>query len=236
MGLTDFEQITRYLHFSDPAITESDDKMFKMGGLFDIFNLQSEKSWELGPHVDVDEAMVPFKGRAPCKQYMPMKPKKRGLKLWCLNDSSNGFFYKINIYRGRHEAKSRPSIFSVGEWAVVALLLLANLKEGAILYCDRYFTSVKLLLWMLKHKLYCVGTAQVSKKAGDKSSSNFPGKYKMKNSTVTAKGTCKGGGFNKATAALCIQDTKVVCYLPSAFGLKVTGGSVRRKQKKMVGH
>ena len=58
----------------------------------------------------------------------------------------------------------------------------------------------------------------------------------MKNSTATAKGTCKGGGFNRATAVLCIQDTKVVCYLSSAFGLKVTGGSVRRKQKKMVGH
>ena len=54
----------------------------------------------------------------------------------------------------------------------------------------------------------------------------------MKNSTATSKGTCKGGFYNRAIAALYMQDTKAVCYLSSAFGLKVTGGSVRRKQKK----
>ena len=214
MGLTDFEQITKYLHFADPGITESEDKMFKMGGLFDIFNVQSEKSWELGKHVDVDEAMVPFKGRAPCKQYMPLKPKKRGLKLWCLNDSSNGFFYKINIYRGRHEAKFRPSIFSVGEWAVVALLLLANLKDGTILYCDRYFTTFKLLMFMLKRKLYCVGTAQVSKKKDKKSSSRFPSKYKLKESTVRAKGTSKGGSTRAVLLRLLFKTPRSSAICP----------------------
>jgi len=232
MGLTDFEQITRYLHFTPPTQLAGADKMWKMGGLIEKFNIQSASAWELGRHVDVDEAMVPFKGRAPCKQYLPLKPKKRGLKLWCLNDSSNGYFYQINIYRGRHESSTRPSMFSVGEWAVVALVLLANLKAGTIVYCDRYFTTVKLLLWLLKRQIYCVGTAQVSKKKDTESSSGFPRKYKMKNSTVTAKGTRTGGTCHGMIAALGLQDTKVVYYLSSAFGLGITTKKVRRKQKK----
>jgi hypothetical protein len=32
----------------------------------------------------VDESMVQFNGRFSMKQYMPMKPVKRGYKVWCL--------------------------------------------------------------------------------------------------------------------------------------------------------
>lgn len=31
----------------------------------------------------INEAMVSFKGRNAMKQYMPMKPTKRGFKVWC---------------------------------------------------------------------------------------------------------------------------------------------------------
>ena len=38
-----------------------------------------------------DEAIVHFKGRSSLKQYLPMKPTKRGLQVWVRADSSNGF-------------------------------------------------------------------------------------------------------------------------------------------------
>jgi hypothetical protein len=34
----------------------------------------------------VDESIIVFKGRSVLKQYNPMKPIKRGYKLWCLAD------------------------------------------------------------------------------------------------------------------------------------------------------
>lgn len=39
----------------------------------------------------MDEAMVKYKGHTSLKQYMPMKPIKRGIKMWCSADSHSGY-------------------------------------------------------------------------------------------------------------------------------------------------
>ena len=54
------------------------------------------------PHCDVsiDEAMIPFKGRSSMKQYLPMKPVKRGFKVWAIADARNGYMYYLNVYTG----------------------------------------------------------------------------------------------------------------------------------------
>ena len=44
--------------------------------------------------------MIPFKGRLSMKQYMPLKPVKRGIKVCECADSSNGFVCAINVYTG----------------------------------------------------------------------------------------------------------------------------------------
>ena len=41
--------------------------------------------------------MVGFKG---LEQYMPMKPTKRGYKIWCLCDSTNGYLSNFEVYAG----------------------------------------------------------------------------------------------------------------------------------------
>ena len=45
------------------------------------------------PHKEnaIDEAMVPFKGRSSLKQYVPLKPVRRGFKIWVKADSNNGY-------------------------------------------------------------------------------------------------------------------------------------------------
>ena len=35
------------------------------------------------------------------KQYMPKKPIKRGIKVWVLGDSSNGYFFRLDVYTGK---------------------------------------------------------------------------------------------------------------------------------------
>ena len=55
------------------------------------------------PHreVAVDEATIKFQGRSSLKQYMPQKPIKRGIKVWVLGDSHNGFFVDFVVYTGK---------------------------------------------------------------------------------------------------------------------------------------
>ena len=51
----------------------------------------------------IDEAMIKFQGRSSLKQYMPQKPIKRGIKVWVLADSRNGYFSRLEIYTGKKE-------------------------------------------------------------------------------------------------------------------------------------
>ena len=52
------------------------------------------------PHCEtaVDEAIIKFHGRSSIKQYKPKKPIKRGIKVWGLADSNNGYFYAIKVW------------------------------------------------------------------------------------------------------------------------------------------
>ena len=49
----------------------------------------------------IDEAMIPFQGRSSLKQYMPAKPVKQGIKVWCHADSHNGYLCEFQVYIGR---------------------------------------------------------------------------------------------------------------------------------------
>ena len=51
--------------------------------------------------VSIDEAMIHFKDRSTLKQYMPMKPIKRGLKVWTLADGTTGYITQFEVYTGK---------------------------------------------------------------------------------------------------------------------------------------
>ena len=52
-------------------------------------------------NVSIDEAMIPFKGRSSLKQYMPLKPIKRGIKVWTMADAVTGYISQFEIYTGK---------------------------------------------------------------------------------------------------------------------------------------
>ena len=68
---------------------------------------------EYGEFVTIDETMVRYK-RMYClaRQYMPKKPVKWGVKVWCTADSKSKFIYDFDIYCGTTQAtlESRASI------------------------------------------------------------------------------------------------------------------------------
>ena len=49
--------------------------------------------------VSIDESMILYKGRHSIKQYNPMKPMKRGYKLWVRADM-DGYISKFDVYQG----------------------------------------------------------------------------------------------------------------------------------------
>ena len=103
MGRNQFQSILSHLHLNDNSKmpqrgSPNFDRLYKVRPLFEIVKTNSYQ-----PHqqMAVDEAMILFKGRSSIKQFMPLKPIKRGCKAWCACDYLNGFMYNINMYTGR---------------------------------------------------------------------------------------------------------------------------------------
>ncbi|XP_055910882.1 uncharacterized protein LOC129945247 [Eupeodes corollae] len=93
------------------------------------------------PFESSDESMTEFKGRSSLKQYMPLKPTKRGIKMWLRCDALSGYTYDFNIYSGHEEQVLKGTL---GERVVNTLA--ETIKEKDVRLCfDRFFTSIHLL-------------------------------------------------------------------------------------------
>ena len=126
--------------------------------------------------VAVDEAMIKFQGRSSLKQYMPMKPIKRGIKVcvitytctlvnvphihylqqvWVLADSCNGYFWQVEVYTGRKERSEQ------GLGYRVVRDLTADLKgRNHQVYCDNFFTTTNLVEELAADNIFSCGTAR----------------------------------------------------------------------------
>ena len=79
-----FHELHRYLHFVDNSTLASPrspeyDRLGKVRPLVETLAERVAAVYEPGKEVSIDEAMIPFKGRSCLKQYMPLKPVKRGI-------------------------------------------------------------------------------------------------------------------------------------------------------------
>jgi hypothetical protein len=86
--------------------------------------------------------MAKFKGRSTLKQFLPLKPIKRGIKIWMRCDAKSGYTYDLNIYKGKEEICKKNSL---GE-RVVKKLASTIKSSNVVLAFDRFFTSAKLLV------------------------------------------------------------------------------------------
>ena len=91
-------------------------------------------------------------GRSALKQYMPLKPVKRGMKVWLVAESSTGYFLDLQVYVGKEG--------EVGEHALgerVVLELTEKFKgKGYRVFCDNFFSSLRLFQLLHSHNYICM--------------------------------------------------------------------------------
>ena len=86
-------------------------------------------------------------------QYMPLKPTKRGFKVWERADSVTGYMCDFEVYTGKADTPEKY----LGEKVVKKLtrpLVVGNYHT----YCDNFFTTVKLFEDLLEDGVYACGT------------------------------------------------------------------------------
>ena len=159
-----FREISRYLHFvdNDHLAPRSDplyDRLGKVRPLIEHISERFESVYKPSKNLAVDEAMIKFQGRSSLKQYMPKKPIKRGIKVWVLGDSSNGYFSKFKVYTGKQEAREN----GLGEHVVKTLTRGLETKKHHVFF-DNFFTSTNLLEDLHKDGIYGCGTLREDRK------------------------------------------------------------------------
>ncbi len=107
-----YTEISRYLHFVDnstvlPRTSPAYDRLGKIRPILKHLQSQFSAVYTPGRDLAIDEAMIKFQGRSSMKQYMPMKPIKRGIKVWVLANSTNGYFSRIEVYTGKKRKYNR---------------------------------------------------------------------------------------------------------------------------------
>lgn len=87
MSRTRYLKINQYLHFNDsskakPRGHAQHDKLFHIRPLINKPTDTFASAYAPNRENAIDEALIKFKGCLAFKQYMPVKPAKRGIKVW----------------------------------------------------------------------------------------------------------------------------------------------------------
>ena len=156
-----FRDISRYLHFADnstiiPRGNPGHDRLGKIRPVLTHFCERFSTLYNPPRELSVDEAMIKFQGRSSLKQYMPMKPIKRGIKVWVLADSVSGYFSRLEVYSGKQNNQVETGL---GSRVVRSLSADFHGKYHHIIF-DNYFTGYQLLEDLLEVGAYGCGTAR----------------------------------------------------------------------------
>ena len=76
-----YEQLSRYLHCSNPGIADSGDKLHKVRLLIWVLQENFPKLFRPWKNLSIDEAMIQFDCRLLRKQYLPKKPVRSGVSV-----------------------------------------------------------------------------------------------------------------------------------------------------------
>lgn len=88
-----FQLLASKLYFAEPQKPNDATKTFYIDEMVDCMKAAFQCSQQDSPRQAINEGI-----RSSLKQYMPLKPVKRGIKLRC--DSITEYCYNLNVYRG----------------------------------------------------------------------------------------------------------------------------------------
>lgn len=164
MSLKRFLQILRYLHINDntkmPTRGEQNyHKLFKVLPLIQNLKKKFLNNFNPSRNISIDESMIACKGRTTLKQYMPLKPIKRGIKVWAACCAQTGYLLNFDIYQGK---QGDPEI-GLGE-RVVTLLASPFDNKGFCFYFDSFFSNIPMMNKMLEKNNFGCGTIKANKK------------------------------------------------------------------------
>jgi hypothetical protein len=164
-----FMALNKCLHITNPTeyVREKRlpgyDKLGQVRWLVNVIRDSCKRMWKLGKFCMIDEMMIRYKGiYCPLRQYMPQKPQKWDIKVWCLAYSVTKFVWNFIIYCGKDEAISTVEPITRGEPKLahkVVMELSRNIEgKGHVIAIDNFFTNIDLFKELTEKAIYATGT------------------------------------------------------------------------------
>ena len=190
-----FKLLLSKLYMNKPEKPSSGGKLHYIEELMGCLKHTCQKCRQDSSFQSIDESMTKLKSGSTLKQDLPMKPVKRGIKLWMRCDALTGYTYDMNVYAGK---KGSPNpVGSLGERVDGALA--STIKETDVtLAFDRFFISVNLMNTL---EFGAFGSCNATRK-------NLP-----RAAQCLEKGESEFKGNNNGTLLARWRDTKEVILL-----------------------
>ena len=158
-----FTSILSMLHIADncnyiPFGNPGHDPLFKIRPFIEILQVKFREGLVPEQNLSLDEATCPFKGRIKFRVYNPHKPKKWGIKIYEVCESSSGYCCEFEVYAGSNEGVSNSA------QDLTIRLMRPLLNKGHWLFTDRYYTSPALYVELLKNHTIATGTCMPNRR------------------------------------------------------------------------
>ena len=224
IGRDRFAWLLTNIHLNDNSVQpqkgeQNYDKLYKLRPLLSKLQETFLSSMKPSEFQSVDESMIKFKGRSSLRQYMPMKPTKRGYKVWVRADST-GYMCEFQIYTGKVGQVTEKNLGT----RVVMDLSQALKGKNHKLFFDNYFNSVELQRKLLADKIYSCGTIRKGRK-------HFP---ELKIDQSLKRGDADWRVSKDGIAALKWMDNRSVLLLGNYHDPSVMETTSRKKKNGSV--
>ena len=155
------------------------------------------------------------------RQYMPLKPVKRGIKVWECADSSNGYVCDLSVYTGKERGADPQK--GLG-YRVVHNLTRPLVGKNHHVFVDNFFSSIPLAENLLQDKIYVCGTVRANRQG-------IPRELAPK--TQGVKGLRQGESLflRKGNVVVTVWKDKKPVYFLSTQSNPVGDDRVNRRQR-----
>jgi RNase P protein component len=151
------------LHFSSSEHKNSEDKLWKLRSVWEMFNVNWLAEYNMSENVAVDETLVLWKGHHSLVRYIPSKADKWGFKLYSLAESDSGYVSQLLVDEGLR-TRTQPAIAEYKDLqkpgACVMTLMKPILNRGHKLGIDNFYTDIVLALHLGANQTDLIGTVR----------------------------------------------------------------------------
>jgi len=163
MSFNRFYLLHRYIHFGGFDILDKKDRLRKIRGVVDYIVKKWQVYYQPGKRITVDESMIKNKGNCKILQYIKNKPVRWGIKAFLLCDSTNYYCCNAILYAGKSTNNGNINEkFSTTEKTVISLVE-PYFNHNRIVYCDNFFTSMRLEEYLREKKTGIIGVWRANK-------------------------------------------------------------------------